>query len=122
MRAHSYSLHPAQNGSGDDATYFSCYRVSSTYITDEFVVGYDHGEEKFQHAILFIQNTNNLDDPNTEINTESSTDWDKYVITDVEFWVGSSPNWHENARCNEMTYLDPSGDAYYTDAHWTDEP
>ena len=75
------------------------------------MLGYDHGEEKFQHAILFIQDLLS-GYPNTP---NDLADRPNFYTLNWTVYVGNSPIWSENPACPGGPHLNSFAD-YFDDS------
>ena len=72
---------------------FSTDVTAASFSTGEFVLGFDHGRVKYQHAVVMVQDLirNDLSLTNSYLERYYTTNWHVYI--------GNSSNYSENEKC-----------------------
>ena len=69
-------------------------------------MGFDHGQVKFQHQVIMVQNCqdSHLEDSNINYGAYYTSDWDVYI--------GNDPVWENNPKAPGGPYLKSTLDDY----------
>ena len=115
VRSSRWNKKPVIDAYGTTTTAFnSCFRVATNQIStgDPFVTTIDHSVEVFVNAVLLV-----LDVRAGKLGSRPLTTLDKYYASQWDIYVGNSPVWSENTKCNETPFLEANyQDRYST---WT---
>ena len=98
-RSKYWDVSPFIDATGTGASYNSCFRVDTSYLTGPYVFGLDHGFEKIQNAVMLVQDVlNNICDNNTAF-------LEKYYAAGWDVHIGNNPDYSLNPKCPGSPFL-----------------
>ena len=105
-RTHKSDDNPRVDADGNEASYYSCYEIPVSKFSGSFVVGFDHGQVKFQHQVIMVQNCQKSHVENTFIN------YDAYYTSNWDIYIGNDPVWENNSKAPGGPYRKSTLDDY----------